>query len=197
MVTIEEFREHVAQRRPLVPGTELLTFMHRVAMDARLLCQTLNTSSGKPEEVLALLETLTGERPDTSVSVQLPFTADFGKNIHFGKNIFINAGCRFQDQGGVFIDDGALIGHNAVLATLNHDEDPTRRALLHPAPIHIGPNVWIGSNATILGGVTIGEGAIVAAGAVVTKDVAPITIVGGVPARYIRDVRTAEDGATA
>ncbi|WP_240611339.1 MULTISPECIES: DapH/DapD/GlmU-related protein [unclassified Actinobaculum] len=77
-----------------------------------------------------------------------------------------------------------------MLATLNHDEDPAHRALLHPAPIHIGPNVWIGPNVTILGGVTIGEGAIIAAGAVVTKDVAPLTIVGGVPAKYIRDVRT-------
>ena len=77
-----------------------------------------------------------------------------------------------------------------MLATLNHDEDPALRGTLHPAPIAIGPNVWIGSNATILAGVAVGEGAIVAAGAVVTKDVPANAIVGGVPARRIRDVRS-------
>ena len=42
------------------------------------------------------------------------------KNIHLGKGVFSNAGCKFQDQGGIYIGDGALIGHNTVLATLNH-----------------------------------------------------------------------------
>ena len=54
-----------------------------------------------------------------------------------GKNVFINAGCRFQDQGGLTIGDGALIGHNTVIATLNHAMDPARRADLEPAPVVI------------------------------------------------------------
>ena len=58
----------------------------------------------------------------------------------------------------------------------------------YPAPIVLGKNVWIGSNATILQGVTIGDNAIVAAGAVVTKDVAANTVVGGVPAKFIRNI---------
>jgi acetyltransferase-like isoleucine patch superfamily enzyme len=82
----------------------------------------------------------------------------------------------------------ALIGHNVVLATLNHDHAPDRRGDLIPAPIHIGRNVWIGSNSTILQGVTIGDGAIVAAGAVVNKDVAPNTVVGSVPAKIIKRI---------
>jgi acetyltransferase-like isoleucine patch superfamily enzyme len=61
---------------------------------------------------------------------------------------------------------------------------------MHSAPIHIGKNVWIGSNATVLQGVTIGDGAIVAAGAVVTKDVAPMTVVGGIPAKFIKTITT-------
>ena len=101
-------------------------------------------------------------------------------------------GCKFQDQGGIFIGDGALIGHNVVLATLNHAKSPDNRATMIPSPIHIGRNVWIGSNATVLPGVTIGDRAIVAAGAVVTTDVPENTIVGGVPARIIRTIQKEE-----
>ncbi len=81
-----------------------------------------------------------------------------------------------------------IIGHNVVLATINHDLDPANRQSMSYAPIHIGKNVWIGANATVLAGVTIGDGAVVAAGAVVTKDVAPNTIVGGVPAKVIKKI---------
>ena len=77
----------------------------------------------------------------------------------------MNAGCKFQDQGGISIGDGALIGHNVALATLNHDQNPANRGALHPAPIAIGKNVWIGANAVVLAGVTVGDGAIIAAGA--------------------------------
>ncbi|WP_415930427.1 acyltransferase, partial [Zhenpiania hominis] len=109
-------------------------------------------------------------------------------NITVGKNVFINTGCRFQDQGGIRIGDHVLIGHNVVLATLNHDFAPYNRATMHPAPIHIEDRVWIGANATVVPGVTIGENSIVAAGAVVTKDVPPNTIVGGVPAKVLKRI---------
>ena len=117
-----------------------------------------------------------------------PFTADFGMNITLGKRVFINSGCRFQDQGGIRIGDDCLIGHNAVLATLNHDLSPSRRADMHPAPIRLGRNVWLGSNVTVLPGVTIGDDAVVAAGTVVTKDVPARAVVVGSPARVIRSV---------
>ena len=118
-----------------------------------------------------------------------PFYTDFGKNISIGKDVFINSGCHFQDQGGIIIGDGSFIGHNVVLATINHDLDPANNRKNHYAPITIESHVWIGSNATILPGVTIGEWAVVAAGAVVIKDVPPYTVVGGVPARVLKTVR--------
>lgn len=117
-----------------------------------------------------------------------PFTTDCGKNIRVGERVFVNSGCRFQDQGGITIGDDALIGHNVVIATLNHDLDPGLRAATVPEPVIVGNRTWIGANATVLPGVTIGEGAVVAAGAAVTKDVAPRTVVGGVPARRIREI---------
>ena len=101
-------------------------------------------------------------------------------------------GCKFQDQGGIYIGDDTLIGHNVVLATLNHAKSPMDRSTMIPAPIHIGKRVWIGSNATILPGVTIGDGAIVAAGAVVTKDVPENTIVSGIPAKAMRTISEEE-----
>lgn len=106
-----------------------------------------------------------------------------------GKNVFINAGCKFQDQGGIYIEDGVLIGHNAVLATINHMEDSEKRAGMIFQPIHIEKNVWLGANVTVLPGVTIGEGSIIAAGAVVTKDVSANMIAAGVPAKVIRKIK--------
>lgn len=96
---------------------------------------------------------LTGKEVDETFSMFPPFYTDFGKNITFGKRVFINSGYRFQDQGGITIDDGALLGHNVVLATLNHGVAWKERPDLIPAPIHIGKNVWIGANATVVGGV--------------------------------------------
>ena len=104
------------------------------------------------------------------------------------KRVFINSGCKFQDQGGIVIGDDCLIGHNAVLATLNHDLDPSRRADLHPSPIIIGRNVWIGANVTVLPGVTIGDNAVIGAAALVTKDVPANSIAVGSPARVIRSL---------
>lgn len=143
------------------------------------------------EEIVKLMSELTGEEIDDSFGMFPPFYTDCGRNIHLGKNVFINAGCKFQDQGGIYIDDGALIGHNAVLATINHMEDPQKRGgmTFHPIHIHIGKNVWLGSNVTVLPGVNIGDGAIIAAGAVVTKDVPENMVAAGVPAKVIREVK--------
>ncbi|MDE7229434.1 MAG: sugar O-acetyltransferase, partial [Oscillospiraceae bacterium] len=121
------------------------------------------------------------------------FYTDFGKNITIGKNVFINSGCHFQDQGGIEIGDGCLIGHNVVLATINHDLYPENNRVNHYAPIKLGKSVWVGSNSTILPGVTVGDWAVVAAGAVVTHDVPPLTIVGGVPAKVIRVIDPKEE----
>ncbi|NNU77666.1 hypothetical protein LOR37_05125 [Clostridium estertheticum] len=96
-------------------------------------------------------------------------------------------------SGSITIGDGVLIGHNVVLATLNHDIDPRKRSTMHSAPIVIGKNVWIGAKATVVPNVTIGDGAVIAAGAVVTKDVPANVIVGGVPAKIIKKIETSQE----
>jgi acetyltransferase-like isoleucine patch superfamily enzyme len=160
--------------------------MHDVNQEALRITGELNGGYQEPARVRQLLSQLTGKPVDDSVTVFPPFYSDFGKNITLGQRIFINAGCKLQDQGGVIIGDDCLIGHNVVMATLNHALDPSKRADMHPAPIVIGRNVWVGSNATILPGITIGDNAVIAAAAVVTKDVPANAVVVGSPARIVR-----------
>ena len=189
---LQAFLAHLNSGKPVQGGSEAHLFMHSVSQEALKITAELNSSYHEPEELRALFSRLIGKPVDESFGLFPPFYTDCGKNIHIGKNVFINMGCKFQDQGGIFIGEGALIGHNVVLATLNHAKSPKDRGSMIPAPIHIGKNVWIGSNATVLPGVTIGDGAIVAAGAVVTTDVPENTIVGGVPAKVIRRLNEEE-----
>ena len=191
-MNLEQFLEHLNSGKPVKGGSEAHLFMHGVSQEALKITAEINGSYHEPQQLRALFSRLIGQPVDESFAMFPPFYTDCGKNIHIGKHVFINMGCKFQDQGGIFIGDGALIGHNVVLATLNHAMSPRDRGTMIPAPIHIGKNVWIGSNATILPGVTIGDGAIVAAGAVVTRDVPENTIVGGVPARIMRHLSKEE-----
>ena len=189
---LEAFLEHLNSGKTVRGGSEAHLFMHGVSQEALRITAEMNGSYHTPEELRELFSRLTGRPVDESFGLFPPFYTDCGKNIHIGTNVFINMGSKFQDQGGIYIGDGALIGHNVVLATLNHAKSPRDRGSMVPAPIRIGKNVWIGSNATILPGVTIGDGAIVAAGAVVAGDVPENTIVGGVPARVIRPLSEEE-----
>ena len=66
------------------------------------------------EEIVQLMSELTGQKIDESFGMFPPFYTDCGRSIHIGKNVFINAGCKFQDQGGIYIENGVMIGHNAV-----------------------------------------------------------------------------------
>lgn len=191
-MNLEAFLEHLNSGKLVVGGGEAHLFMHGVSQEALRITAEINGCYHTPEELRTLFSKLIGKPVDETFGLFPPFYTDCGKNIHIGKRVFINMGCKFQDQGGIFIGDGALIGHNVVLATLNHAILPNDRSSMIPKPIHIGENVWIGSNSTILPGVTIGNGAIVAAGAVVTKDVPENTIVGGVPAKIMRHINEEE-----
>lgn len=191
-MTLEEFLKHTAERKPLC-GPEIGQLMNEMSDEARRITCQMNGSYHTPDEIRELLAQLTGQPIPATVRVFPPLYADFGKNIHLGEEVFINDCCHFQDHGGITIGDGCQIGHGVVFATLNHGLAPKDRKTTYPAPIVLGRNVWVGANATILQGVTIGDNAVVAAGAVVTKDVAPNTVVGGVPARLIHVIETEED----
>ena len=188
MMKLQELLEHFNNGETLGENPEMIELMRFYSRQAQKITMEINTKYHEPDEIAELFSKLIGKPVGESFGLFPPFYTDFGKNITIGNSVFINADCKFQDQGGIFIDDGALIGHGVVLATLNHDLDPEKRQQLHPAPIHIGKRVWIGANATITQGVTIGDNSVVAAGAVVNKDVPANTVVGGVPARVIKSI---------
>lgn len=185
---LSTFLEEMDSGKMVIAQSETHCCMHALSQEALRITSELNQCYHTPEEIREIMQRLTGRPIDDGFGLFPPFYTDCGKNIKFGKNVFLNSGCRFQDQGGITIGDNSLIGHNVVLATLNHDFEPSHRGNLHPAPIVIGKNVWIGANATVCPGVTIGDGAIVAAGSVVTRDVPENTLVGGVPAKIIRRI---------
>lgn len=190
---VEELLNYFHQGKTIIAGSDLHKQMIQAAEDAMRITMELNTSYHNPEEIRKLMSKLTGSNIDDSFCLFPPFYTEYGKNIHIGKQVFINCCCHFQDHGGVYIGDGTLIGSHVVLATINHNLIPDKRADNHPAPIHIGKNVWIGSHATILPGVSIGDHAVVAAGAVVTHDVPAMSVVGGVPAKVIKKVPDREE----
>lgn len=186
---LKELLEHFDNGDTVGEDWEVIELMRYYSREAQKITLEINTKYHEPEELAELFSQLIGKPVGEMFGLFPPFYTDFGKNITVGNNVFINSDCKFQDQGGITIDDGALIGHGVVLATLNHDMDPEKRQQLHPAPIHIGKRVWIGANATVTSGVTIGNNSVVAAGAVVTKDVPANVVVGGVPARIIKEIK--------
>ena len=190
---LSELLAQLNRREPLIGGSEAFLLMSAFSQEALKITAELNNSYHEPAEIPVIFSKLTGKPVDASFRLFPPFHTDFGKNITLGKNVFINSGWHFQDQGGIIIGDDVLIGHNVVLATLNHDFAPDQRGNLHPAPVIIKDRVWIGSSVTVLPGVTIGENAIVAAGATVTKDVPANTVVAGVPAKAIKKINTCGD----
>lgn len=114
------------------------------------------------------------------------------KYIELGNNILINAGCTFNGQGGIKVGDGTVFAHDVEVFSSEHNYDSEDLEYIpfderfKFEEVTIGEYVWIGSHVIILPGVTIGDGAIIGAGSVVTKDVPPLGIACGNPAKVIK-----------
>jgi len=108
------------------------------------------------------------------------------ERITIGRYCTIGDSSFLDGRSGLVIGDCVNFGSHVSVYTRQHDVDSPDFAEVG-APVVIGDYAWVSSHSIVLPGVTIGEGAVVAAGSVVTKDVAPYTLVGGNPARYIRD----------
>jgi len=115
-------------------------------------------------------------------------TITIGRECHFGISNQLTA------SNDIRIGKSLLTGANVLISDNSHGKTcisdmqmpPIKRELYSKGPVVIGDNVWIGQNVCVLGGVTIGDGAIVAANSVVTHDVPAYSMVGGIPARVIK-----------
>lgn len=179
------------------PGDpELLQRWHQ----AKKLMKEYNQADSTDRERLdRILDELLGSRGE-NVWISAPFFVDYGENIHIGTGCEINMNCVFLDCNTITIGDYSGIGPNVQIYAVTHPVLPEERLSQSEdgsfafwksvtAPVTIGRNVWIGGSAVILPGVTIGDGSVVAAGSVVGKDVPPNTLVAGVPAKVIRQLR--------
>ena len=140
------------------------------------------------EEIRNVLGKITRSEVETGTMVFPPFQINYGRNTKIGKGVFINFDCTFLDLGGITIDDNVMLAPKVNLLSEGHPVAAIDRQTLTTGSIHIKRNAWIGASATILQGVIIGENAVVAAGAVVSKDVPANTIVGGIPAKHIKNI---------
>ncbi len=110
-----------------------------------------------------------------------------GRRVYLGERCVVNFGCTFDGRHyDIRLGSDVSIGPEATILTLGHDPDSPDFANAG-GDVVVGDRVWIGYRAVILPGVSVGEGAVVAAGAVVTRDVEPFTVVGGSPARKLKD----------
>lgn len=139
-----------------------------------------------------ILHILLGHVPSNKLRVDIlrSLGADIEGDIYIGRDLLITStGDGRFDQ--LYIEDKVAISHRVTLVLyVDPGPSPLQKIYVPKAlPINIKRGAWIGTGAIILQGVTIGEFSIVAAGAVVTKNVPPYTLVGGVPARIIKEIK--------
>ncbi|NCD22823.1 MAG: acyltransferase, partial [Spartobacteria bacterium] len=129
-----------------------------------------------------------GERAALEGDVWLKLVAPNAR-LHVGAFTFFGQGCHLNVLERVDIGAHCLFGPRCVIVDHNHGILPDRRIDEQPCvakPVRIGDDVWCGAGAVILPGVSIGSGAVVGAQSVVTRDVPPMAVVAGNPARVIR-----------
>lgn len=127
IMNTEEFLKIMDSGEVVVAGSEVHQHMTKLSFEAMKITSIMNQGYHEQEELRQLFSELIGQEIDEGFKLFPPFYTDCGKNIHIGKNVFINSCCQLQDQDGIIIGDGTLIGHSVVLATLNHDPNPEKR----------------------------------------------------------------------
>jgi maltose O-acetyltransferase len=161
----------------------------RARNEARDLCQDLNASREKDQEVRRrILVRLFGTGGE-SVWMQPPFYCDYGSNILLGERIFFNFNCVVLDVCQVKIGDFTLFGPAVQIYTATHPMNAElRRKQEFGKPIEIGSGVWVGGGAMICPGVRIGSKSVIGAGSVVTRDIPDGVFAAGNPCRVIREI---------
>ena len=149
-----------------------------------------------PDEKTKLLENLFGSMGE-NVWIEAPFFCDYGKQIHIGKNVFINYNCVFLDSNTINIGENTLMGPAVQVYTATHPLKATDRItndkkgtryLTSSKPVTIENNCWISGGAMIMPGVKIGENSTIGAGSVVTKSVPANCFAAGNPSKVLKEL---------
>lgn len=157
---------------------------------ARRMTRIYNQTSETDNELrVQMLKELLGST-GANLYMEPNIRVDYGYNIHVGENFYANFDCTILDVCEVRIGDNCLFGPGVHIYTATHPVDPNERnkGPEYGKPITIGNNVWVGGRAIINPGVTIGHNVVIASGAVVTKDIPDNVIVGGNPAKVIKQI---------
>jgi acetyltransferase-like isoleucine patch superfamily enzyme len=123
-----------------------------------------------------------------NVSLFMHCSFDAANGLTIGKDSVINKGCRLDTRGEIRIGQKVSISEQVIILTADHDVE-TKDFAGRSRKVIIEDYAWIGTSAMILPGVNIGRGAVIAAGSIVTKNVESFSVVGGVPARFIKKRR--------
>jgi len=137
--------------------------------------------------------------PNTTLLPGCWLTMPGDARLRIGPNVWVNGNVMLHAYHHIEIGEFTMIARGSFITDASHRlEDPVKpfvsQGMDIKGPTVIGRNVWIGSNVAVMGGVTIGDRAVVATNSVVTHDVEPGTIVGGVPAKLIKRVKSRPDG---
>jgi maltose O-acetyltransferase len=152
----------------------------------RIYNQTLESEGEKRTKLLKELLGSTGE----NVYMEPNIRFDYGYNTHVGENFYTNFDCTILDVCEVRFGDNCMLAPGVQIYSATHPLNPTERnsGKEYAKPITFGNNVWIGGSAIINPGVTVGDNVVIASGAVLTKDVPDNVVVGGNPARIIKQI---------
>lgn len=171
---------------PYRPGDETL---RTDRLRARQLIHRYNhTAPDEKTERQNILAELLGQ--SEGAYIEPSFRCDYGYNIYLGKEFYANFDCVMLDVCPIHIGDNCMLAPGVHIYTATHPLDAEERnsGVEFGKPVSIGNNVWIGGRAVINPGVTIGDNVVVASGAVVTKDVPANVVVGGNPAKIIKNL---------
>ena len=165
-------------------------FPENSSIEGKKLAQKINNTPIENKEEIVNLEKRLFGKTGESIYVNPPLYVDYGRHVEIGENFYANMDCVFLDVNKIIFGDNVMLGPRVGFYTAGHPTDPDIRntELEFGLPIIVEDNVWFGANSTILPGVNIGKNSIIAAGAVVTKNVPSNTIVGGNPAKVIKQI---------